>query len=210
MRCVRVHRARRAIPCMAALLALGGAAERAAAQQYPGYPQQPYPTYPVIPQYPQIPQPTIPGASPGQPLVLPPYRLPVITVAQPVEGIALPDDKPVVVLRFASVEPLDPLDALSFTLTVDGEDRTALFQLAQGEAWGRLSMPGELLSAGEHDVRARVCTSHGVCGSAKATVNIVPASTLTQLSAGASSSKSSQRRGRVFDAVLQAVRVLIH
>jgi hypothetical protein len=207
MRCVRVHRARRAIPCMAALLALGSAAERVAAQQYPGYPQQPYPTYPVVPQYPQ---PTIPGGQPGQPAVLPPYRLPVITIAQPAEGIALPDDKPVVVLRFASVESLDPLDALSFTLTVDGEDRTALFQLAQGEAWGRLSMPGELLSAGEHAVCARVCTSHGVCGSAKATVNVVPFSSMSQLSAGTSSSKTSQRRSRVFDAVLQAMRVLIH
>ena len=206
MKCIRVHRARRALQCAAALMALGGVARKASAQQ--GYP----PGYPTYPTYPAQPAPTYPGypGAPSQPVALAPYRLPVIAISQPGEGIALPDDKPVIVLRFASAEPLDPLDALSFLLTVDGEDRTALFQLAQGEAWGPLASAGELLSAGQHEVRARICTGHGVCGSAKATVNIVPASSLAQLSTGASSSKTSQRRGRVFDAVLQAVRVLIH
>jgi hypothetical protein len=143
--------------------------------------------------------------------VLAPYRVPVIAVAQPADGIALPDDKPVAVFRFASGEPLDPLDALSFSVTVDGAERTALFQLTQGEAWGSLASAGELLSAGQHEVRARICTAHGACGTAKATVNIVPTSLGSQLSpAGASASKSAQRRGRILDAVLQAARVLIH
>ena len=206
MRCIRVHRARRRIHCAAALLAVCVSGRAAAAQQpYPGYPPQ----YPQYPQYPQLPPTGLPG-QPTQPVVLAPYRLPVIAVAQPAEGVAIPDDKPVVVLRFATVEPTDPLDALSLSVSVDGEDRTSLFQFTQGEAWGPIAVGGELLSAGPHEVRARICTAHGVCSTAKATVNIVPASTLTQLSAGASANKTSQRRGRVFDAVLQAVRVLIH
>jgi hypothetical protein len=141
---------------------------------------------------------------------LPAYRPPLIAVAQPGDGIALPDDRPVVVLRFATGELLDPLDALSLTVSVDGEDRTSLFQATPSEAWGPISSPGELLSAGQHDVRARICTGHGACSVAKSTVNIVPAASVIQLAAGAAADKSkSQRRGRVFDAVLQAVRVLI-
>ena len=210
MKCIRVHRARRSVHRTAAAFAICVGARSAGAQQpYPTYPTYPpAPTYPAAPQYPQYPQPAT--GVPAQPVVLPAYRIPVITIAQPADGIALPDDKPVIVLRFASAEALDPVDALSFALTVDGADRTTLFQLTQGEAWGPLSTAGELLATGQHDVRARICTAHGVCGSAKATVNIVPASSVTQLVAGTSSDKSKQqRRGRVFDAVLQAVRVLI-
>jgi hypothetical protein len=207
MRCIRVHRARRAWPCAAALLALGGAVQRASAQATyppPTYPQQPYPAYPTYPQYP--PPPGVPQGT----TVLAPYRVPLIAVAQPAEGIAIPDDKPVAVFRFASGEPMDPLDALSFSVTVDGVERTSLFQLTQGEAWGPLASAGELLSAGQHDVRARICTSHGACGTAKATVNIVPAASVIQLGAGSAASQSkSQRRGRVLDAVLQAARILI-
>ena len=209
MRCIRVHRARRGWSCAAAVLVLGGASHRVAAQQtfpVPGYPQ-PYPTYPTYPQYPQTPVPGMPQTA----VTLPAYRVPLISVAQPNDGIALPDDKPVAVFRFASGEPLDPLDALSFTVTVDGVDRTPLFQLTQGEAWGSLAAAGELLSAGQHDVSARICTAHGACGTTKATVNIVPAASVIQLGAGtaASQSKSPSRRGRVLDAVLQAARILI-
>jgi hypothetical protein len=212
MRCIRVHRARRAWSCAAALVALGVGAQRASAQQtYPlPYPQQPYPGYPTYPQVPQYPstQPTVPIIP--QTALLPAYRPPLIAVAQPAEGIALPDDKPVAVFRFATGELLDPLDALSFTVTVDGEDRTGLFQATPGEAWGPLSSQGELLSPGEHDVRARICTAHGTCSVAKSTVNIVPAASVIQLGAGSAASQSkTQRRGRVLDAVMQAVRVLI-
>lgn len=216
MRCNRVHRARRAWRCAAALVAIGGSVQRAAAQQpYPAptYPQPAYPGYPTSPQYPGYPQypqtSPVPGAPQGA-LVLAPYRVPVIAMAQPAEGVALPDDKPVAVFRFASGEPLDPLDALSFSVTVDDVDRTALFQLAQGEAWGPLAGAGELLSAGQHEVRARICTARGACGVAKATVNVVPTSSVIQLSAGTAGSASRRARtGRVLDAVLQAARVLI-
>jgi len=210
MRCIRVHRARRAWPCAAALLALGGVTQSSSAQSYPPPPvPYPQPQYPVYPTYPQYPQPAQPGM-PQPAVALAPYRLPMITVAQPADGVALPDDKPVAVFRFASGELLDQLDALSFSVTVDGNDRTSLFRLTQGEAWGPLAEASELLSAGQHEVRARICTAHGACGVAKATVNVVPASSVIQLAAGTTADKSKQqRRGRVFDAVLQAVRVLI-
>jgi hypothetical protein len=220
MRCIRVHRARRAWPCVAALLAVVGAVQRTEAQQYPvptypapTYPQPQYPGYPGYPQYPQYPQPAQPGVPASAPtsVVLPAYRAPVIAIAQPNDGIAIPDDKPVAVFRFASNELLDPLDALSFSVTVDGNNRTSLFQLTQGEAWGPLASVGELLATGQHDVRARICTSRGACSVAKATVNVVPASSMIQLSAGAASTQSkAARAGRVLETVLQAARVLIH
>ena len=67
------------------------------------------------------------------------YRAPTIIVAAPATGSTLPDDKPVAVFRFMTNEPLDPIDALTFSVSVDGKDRTSLFQLAQSEAWGRLA-----------------------------------------------------------------------
>jgi hypothetical protein len=223
--CVRVHRARRmqrAVHCAAALIALGASARIAAAQQpYPGYPQYPtyptqppapYPGYPTVPGTPTLP--TMPGA-PGQPPALAAYRLPVITIAQPTEGVVLPDDRPVAILRFAAGEALDPIDALTLQVFVDGDDRTSLFTLAQNEAWGRLSPGDELLAAGQHEVRARICSTRGACGVARATVTVVATGTLLQQlgsageGAAASRIQGPSRRTRVLGAVLQAMRVLI-
>ncbi|CAN5821226.1 hypothetical protein BH11GEM2_BH11GEM2_05710 [soil metagenome] len=218
MHCIRVHRARRSLRCAAALIVLGGASRKASAQAYPTYPQYPgYPQQPVQPAYPGNPGYPAPSGQVGIPpntgstTVLPAYRLPVITIAQPVEGVVLPDDKPVSVIRFAAVEPLDPIDALSLTVTVDGTDRTALFTLSQGEAWGRLSPLDETLGAGQHEMRARICSTRGTCAVAKATVSVVASTSLLQ-QLGASSpsaSKSTSRTSKVFGAVLQAMRVLI-
>lgn len=213
MKCIRVHRARRSLRCAAALIVLGASARKAGAQAYPAYPG--YPTYPqqpvqpAYPGYPAAPTPTPVGTTPGM-VVLPTYRLPVITIAQPIEGVVLPDDKPVSVIRFAAVEPLDPIDALSLNVTVDGTDRTALFTLSQGEAWGRLSPLDETISAGQHEVRARICSTRGTCAVAKATVTVVSsASLLQQITSPANAAKSSSRASKLMGAVLQAVRVLI-
>lgn len=191
---------------------VGGTATRARAQQpYPYPPPQypyPQPQYPY-PQYPQTPA-TPSGGAPSQPVVLPAYRPPVITLAQPTEGAALPDDKPIVVFRFASAEPMDPLDALSLSVLVDGSDVTSLFQATPSEAWGRLAEAGRLLGTGEHQVSARICSSHGTCGVTKATVNVVSTSSVLQAAATAATSKGSTRKRHILDAVLQAVRVLIH
>lgn len=228
MRCIRVHRARRSaratqLACSLGVgLLLASSARQAWAQQ-PVYPPPPYPTYPTAPQYPQYPTypqypqppqvPQYPPGLPGQPVpAAQPYRLPVLTLAQPAEGVVLPDDKPVVVFRFGASEPADPIDALSFSVIVDGIDRTALFTLTNGEAWGALAPADERLIPGQHEVRARICSARGTCGIAKGTVTIVSSESQMQASVAASSSSSSakrQRRTRVLSAVLQAARVLI-
>lgn len=230
MKCIRVHRARRASRSarvtrgIGVVLLLSGGARGAAAQQptypmpqYPGYPAQPpYPQYPVpsqpqAPQYPQLPQ-AGSTSQPQQPAMLAPYRIPLLTLAQPAEGVVLPDDKPVAVFRFAHLEPLDPIDALSFSVSVDGVDRTRLFTLAHGEAWGPLAPPDELLAPGQHDVRARICSARGACGVAKGTITVVASASLPQgiaASADRATVEKKQRRTRIIDAVLQAARVLI-
>lgn len=207
MRCIRVHRARRFAPCVAAMLALG-AAQEARAQSYPppAYPGYPQPYPPQQYPYPQPIPPTSPG---GQPAPLPAYRAPTIIVAAPTDGTALPEDKPVAVLRFMSVEPTDPIDALSFSVAVDGKDKTALFQATQGEAWGPLAGPNESLTAGQHELAARICTSHGECSTAKATVTVVATGSGLQVNA-AKAAEAKQKRTKILDAVLQAARVLFH
>jgi hypothetical protein len=136
----------------------------------------------------------------------PGYRPPTLIVAAPAEGAPLPLDKPVAVLRFMSVEPADPIDALSFSVAVDGKDKTAMFQATQGEAWGPLSSPDETLSPGQHELAARICTSHGACTTAKATVMVV--SGAPALHPTGAKSEARQKKSRFFDAVVEAIRVL--
>ena len=207
MRCKRIHLARLYATCVAAMVALCATSVRAAAQQpypppnYPGYPQ-PYPQ----PQYPYPQQPA--GSAPGQvPTTLPAYRTPLIIVAAPTEGTTLPEDKPVAVLRFMSVEPLDPIDALSFSVSVDGKDKTALFRLTQGEAWGPLAEPNEVLASGQHEITARICSARGSCGTTKATVTVVARSGLE--AATSSAAKTKEKKTKVLDAAVQAARILI-
>lgn len=206
MRCIRVHRARRYLSCIIAMLALGAATQKARAQTYP----QPYPGYPQpYPQQPYpYPQPPVqPTPQPGQPPALPAYHAPTIIVAAPAEGIPLPGDKPVAVLRFMSTEPTDPIDALSFSVSVDGKDKTSLFQATPGEAWGSLAGPNESLSTGQHDLTARICTSHGECGTAKASVTVVASASGLQVTA-TKAAEARQKKTKILDALVQAVRVL--
>jgi len=204
MRCIRVHRGRFA-PCAAALLVLAAARHEARAQTYP----QPYPGYPQPyppPQYP-YPQPVPPTTPSGQSPALPSYHAPTIIVAAPADGTPLPEDKPVAVLRFMSVEPTDPIDALSFSVAVDGKEKTSLFQATPGEAWGPLVGPNETITAGQHELTARICTSHGECGTAKTTVTVVAGASGLQVTA-AKAAEQKQKRTKILDTVVQAVRVL--
>ncbi len=207
MRCTRIHRAHRYVPCVAAMLAIGATSARASAQHpypaptYPGYPQ-PYPQ----PQYPYPQQPVGPAHGQAAP-TLPTYRTPLTIVAAPTEGTTLPEDKPVAVLRFMSVEPLDPIDALSFSVSVDGKDKTDLFRLTQGEAWGPLAEPNEILGSGQHEITARICSARGSCGTTKATVTVVARSALH--AAASPAVKAKEKKTRVLDAAVQAARILI-
>jgi hypothetical protein len=193
--------------CAVVLFALSGAVDQARAQSYPPqnypypqpYPQQPYP-------YPQVPP---VGTASGQPSTsIPDYRAPLIVVAAPTQGTTLPDDKPVVVFRFMSNELMDPIDGLTFSVSMDGKDKTSLFQLTSGEAWGRIAEPNELLTPGSHDIAARICTAHGECGTTKATVTVVSGSLLQAVASTAA--VKAKKKAKIFDAVLQAARVLIH
>lgn len=205
MRFIRVRRVFRYASYAAAVLALSTLTRDARAQTYP----QPYPGYPQpYPQQPYpYPQPGQPTPQPSQPVPLPTYHAPAIIVAAPVDGATLPEDKPVAVLRFMSVEPTDPIDALSFSVAVDGKDKTALFQATPGEAWGPLAGADETLAAGQHELTARICTSHGECGTAKATITVAASASGLEVTA-AKAAETKKKKTKILDAVVQAVRVL--
>jgi hypothetical protein len=143
--------------------------------------------------------------------VLAPYRAPVLALVQPATG-TVTQDKPVVVFRFAQGEPTDPLDLASFAVSVDGEDRTALFQVATGaaggDAWGPLDPPGDdALTVGAHQVVARICSTRGACASAASAVIVMPP--LVQPAADATPDEPRSRKRKLLDAVLSAGRKLL-
>ena len=132
-----------------------------------------------------------------QPAVLAPYRGPTLVLVQPHAGAAIPRDRPVILFRFAQGEAGDPIDEESFTVSVDGQDRTHLFktalnavspaasggvganQLPSGDAWGVIaSRPKkgatDSLAVGPHHVAARVCSSRGICAALETTVIVAP------------------------------------
>lgn len=134
---------------------------------------------------------------------LAPYALPILRLVQPGVGALLPQDKPVGVFRFASAESLDPIDALSFSVVVDGTDRTMLFHLSDGQAWGSFAPEGEQLSAGQHKVAAKICTARGACGSVSAAITVVTAASESI------SAKSMKKRSKLVEALIQAARTLL-
>lgn len=136
---------------------------------------------------------------------LAPYRTPVIALVQPASGGAVPQDKPLVVFRFAQGEPDDAIDAKSFTVSVDGVDATPGFQVVSGEAWGPLvGAVREPLAAGIHQVVARICSARGACGSASASVSVEAAS-IAQRAAASPAAK----HGHLLDLVVRAARKLL-
>lgn len=112
------------------------------------------------------------------PAVAAPYQAPTIALVQPPDGGSVPQDKPVVVFRFAPGEADDPLDLRSFAVAVDGQDRSALFQVTATAAWGPLAAPANGaaaatgLSPGPHQVAARICSSRGACREVSVTVTV--------------------------------------
>jgi hypothetical protein len=133
------------------------------------------------------------------------YRAPVIALVQPPAGQSLPQDKAVIILRFAVGEPSDQLDASSFGVWVNGANRAALFQVAGTEAWGPLSDPKSgSLAPGVYQVTARICSTKGVCGSTSATVTVV-----TSEATSAATDQGVSRRQRLIDLLLAGVRRLV-
>jgi hypothetical protein len=88
-------------------------------------------------------------------------------------------DRPAVVFRFTPGELSDPVDAASLRVTVDGEDRSAHFQVTGTEAWGLLTDPraGRRradLRPGVHVVAARICSVRGICASTVVALTALP------------------------------------
>lgn len=137
---------------------------------------------------------------------LPPYRAPALVLAQPPAGIGLPQDRPVVVLRFSQGEPNDPIDVGSFAIAVDGQDRTRQFQVTATEAWGPLGPDAGAspIEAGAHQLAARICSSRGACTELATTVSVVPPAV-----GGAEGDPGDSRRRRLLAALLDAVRKIL-
>ncbi|HET7585094.1 MAG TPA: hypothetical protein VFK13_09305 [Gemmatimonadaceae bacterium] len=163
----------------------------------------------------QVPAPVAPPVPTGVEQTPSGYRVPLIELVQPQAGSTIPQDKPVVVFRLEQGEPGDPLDLATFRVTVDGEDRTALFKVSAVQAWGPLGAMSGVASGtasstppiapGVHQVVARICSTRGVCGTAVGEVTVVSPVTPPTPSAAAKCSVWV----RVVGAVLEVLRGVI-
>ncbi|NUP57089.1 MAG: hypothetical protein HOQ19_14755 [Gemmatimonadaceae bacterium] len=148
-------------------------------------------------------------STPAPPPAVAPYRLPALALVQPQDGGAVYQDRPVIVLRFAAGESTDPVDATSLTVSVDGVDRTKLFQTSAADAWGPLAPTGATdapLAMGAHHVAARVCSIRGACAITEATISVIPNAASTAATAPAAGRSIHQR---ILDAALSAARRIL-
>ena len=128
-----------------------------------------------------------------------------MTLVQPPAGTSVPSDKPIVLFRFAAGEPGDPIDVGSFAITVDGNDRTPLFQVTATEAWGPLDEAkgqSSAESAGARVVAARVCSARGACATVSASITVAASPAIV-------APEPASRRERLIDLLLRAVRPLL-
>ena len=135
----------------------------------------------------------------------------MIALVQPLDGGMVHQDRPVVVFRFAPGETSDPIDVGSFMVSVDGVDRSALFQRASGEAWGPLAAlaNADSLVPGVHRLSARICSARGACSAVQATVNVLPPLIPAVPDPAAPASAGRSRKQRLLDAALSAARRLL-
>jgi hypothetical protein len=138
---------------------------------------------------------------------LPAYRPPALALVQPAAGGSLPSDKPVLVFRFAPGEANDPIDAHSFTVTVNGVDRTDRFQVTAAEGWGPLAdAEAGGVRVGPRQVFARVCSTRGACAEVAAVVPVVESAPAQPAQSEAS---GGVPRRKILDAVVAAIRKLL-
>jgi hypothetical protein len=149
-----------------------------------------------------------------QPTAQPPpiaaYRPPVIALVQPPGGGVVPQDRPVLVFRFAAGEPGDPLDAASLRVLVDGVDQTPRFQVSSVEAWGSIAdsiLEDDGAPLGPRQVVARICSLRGACTESANVVTVVPPLGAT---GGQTRSRPDGRKERLLDALLAAARKLLN
>ena len=110
--------------------------------------------------------------TPTQPL--PSFHPPALALVQPSNNATIPQDRPIIVFRFAPGDSTDPVDAKSFNISVDSKDRTPLFQVARDMAWGPLMAPDQApaLAVGAHALVARICSIRGACADVSASVAV--------------------------------------
>lgn len=139
------------------------------------------------------------------------YRIPVLALVQPTSGGTVPQDKPVVVFRFAQGEPDDQLDLRSFSVAVDGRDVGAGFQIAGSDAWGSLASRADAvpIPVGAHEVSAQLCSARGACVIARATVTVMPPLMRGALQSNTNAPATTSLKRRLFDAALSATRRLL-
>jgi len=165
-------------------------------------------------------QPPAPLPPPVQPAPALPaiqaYRPPQLALVQPLPGGAVPQDKPVPVFRFSQGELTDPVDATSFSLSVDGEDRTALFQVsAVGEVWGPIALVTPAtksdggLVLGTHQILARICSSRGACATAQAPLLVLPANGPKANGQATAPPKPPNNKRRLIELLLSAGKNLL-
>ena len=150
-------------------------------------------------------------SAPGPTPMLAPYRAPAIALVEPLDGGVVYQARPVIVLRFAMGEATDPIDASSFSIDVDGTDRTKLFQTSASEAWGPLaptSASEPPLGGGPHHISARICSSRGACSTTQATVSTIPATASPATNAAPPAGRSLHQR--LLDAALNAARRILN
>jgi len=136
---------------------------------------------------------------------LPSYHPPLLALVQPAADGSVPQDRPVVVFRFAPGDSTDPVDGRSFAITVDGKDRSAGFQAARDMVWGALAPPDETsaLGTGAHTVVARICSIRGSCGEVSASV------TISAAAAPDANAPAPNRKRTLLDLVLAALKKLL-
>jgi hypothetical protein len=144
----------------------------------------------------------------------PSSRAPIISLVEPVNGGFVPQDRPIVVLHFASGDSADAVDARSFVLTLDGADQTALFRSTRQMAVGLFSPAGStdspMLALGDHRLRAHVCSIKGICSEIDTAFTIVRADSIapSPLSAAADSSAEGTSSVSLIRMLLQLVLAL--
>jgi hypothetical protein len=125
------------------------------------------------------------------------------------QGGAIPQDRPVVVFRFAQGEITDPLDVGTFVVSLTGPGvapgnaaRTSSFQISATEAWGSLADSKSPLSGGVYEVTGRICSTHGSCATTTATVNVTATATNVV--------KPQSRKDQLIDLLLGGVKRLLN
>jgi hypothetical protein len=129
------------------------------------------------------------------------YTAPRLELVHPPPGVSVPADHATVVFQYASTE-VDPLDLGSLRVTVDGIDRTSHFRVTAHAAWGPI-VGGDTSGIRAHELRARICSIRGVCVSVDAIVTVAGSRP------PAKPSRSTERRGKIIDVVLEMARRLL-